>query len=193
VEVAVALVVGLLVFFFRATMGACSASSAASLWSSSFAAFISSAICFARSCLSFFAWFLPFLIGAVPTLPLGGGEFARDKEVEATEAMSDIRSLAGVPGRLIDVMLGCLDGILAATAAGKGGGTLEDEDTGGGVSALGVANTRMVLGCVGRFKGEPVEVAAGVPGLEVVDGVCAEARIFAGVSTLAEVVVVEAD
>lgn len=52
------------------------------------------------------------LTGAEPTLD-GGGEFALDIEVDVTEALSDIISLVGVPGRScldIDARLGCRDG-----------------------------------------------------------------------------------
>jgi hypothetical protein len=50
-----------------------------------------------------------FLTGAVPTLPpTGGGELALENDVEVTEAVSDIISL-GVPGRLTEAILACLD------------------------------------------------------------------------------------
>lgn len=41
--------------------------------------------------------------------PVGGGEFALENDVDVTEAVSDIKSLDGVPGGLMDAMLACLE------------------------------------------------------------------------------------
>ena len=55
-----------------------------------------------------------FLTGAEPTLP--GGEFARDIEVDVNDALSDILSSSGVPGRCIEVMLGRREACLLVVA-----------------------------------------------------------------------------
>jgi len=101
------MVVGFLVFFLRPIIGAC-ITSTSDLFSS---IAISSSICFFRSCRSFLACDLVFLrTGAVPTFPpIGGGELALEKVVDVTDAVSDIISLIGVPGRFIDAILACLD------------------------------------------------------------------------------------
>lgn len=78
---------------------------------------------------------------------LGGGELARDTEAEVTEKAST-RSLTGVPGGIVEVMLGRLEACLLAPAvaaaingiAGAGVGSA------GGVSARGVSVIRNVLG-----------------------------------------------
>ena len=68
---------------------------------------------------------------------------ARDTEVEVMEILSEIDtcSLEGVPGRFIDAMLGCREGIL--DVVGRVGVAV---GCGGGVSVLGVCTTRSVLG-----------------------------------------------
>jgi hypothetical protein len=95
---------------------------------------------------------------------MGGGELARDTEADViTEASSEINSLAGVPGWLIDAILACLDRSLSTV--GTCGNDADAANKAGGVSVLGVATTRNVLGAV-RLTGEPVEVAAGLAGSE---------------------------
>lgn len=93
----------------------------------------------------------------------GGGEFAREKEVEATEMLSEICSLEGVPGGFMEAMLGCLEGNLVATF-GKEGAALGIK---GGVSILGVgvATTRNVRGAV-FLSGESVD-AVGLTGRDM--------------------------
>jgi len=81
----------------------------------------------------------------MPTL-LGGGEFARDMDVEVIDALSDIRSPIGVAGRLIEARLGCLEGsLLAPTGLAAAGGRAEVGAV-DGVSAFGIGKTRIVLG-----------------------------------------------
>lgn len=126
VELAVAsIAVDFLVFFFRPIIGAWTGSSGTT-FSTVSSVFLLSSITLARACLSFFSWFFVVcLIGAPPTL-LGGGEFARDIDAEVIDALSDIRSPAGVGGRLIEARLGCLDGsLLAPTGLGAAGGRAE--------------------------------------------------------------------
>ena len=78
-------------------------------------------------------------MGADPTLlpPIGGGEFARDCEVEVIDTLSDMEtcSLDGVPGKFMDATLGLRDGNLLKAAAGG----VDIDCTAGGASALGVA------------------------------------------------------
>lgn len=60
---------------------------------------------------------------------------ARDSEVEVIEILSEMCSLDGVPGGLIEATLGCLEGSLFSKVVGRGG--VENGMT-GGVSTLGV-------------------------------------------------------
>jgi hypothetical protein len=74
------------------------------------------------------------LTGAEPTLD-GGGEFALDMEVDVIEALSDIISLVGVPGRScldIEARLGCRDG-------GNCGGKADVTELGVALPAAGVS------------------------------------------------------
>jgi hypothetical protein len=54
-------------------------------------------------------------MGAGPTADPRGGEFARDKDADVNDRLSDIISLAGVPGRLVEAK-DCRDGVFAGTA-----------------------------------------------------------------------------
>ncbi len=125
-------------------IGACTGSSTTTFAGASSVLEDSSA-CFARVCLSFFCWlFVTCLTGAEPTL-VGGGELARDIEVDATEALSDIFSLSGVPGGWIEEKLPrrdtCLLTAEQAVAAATDG---EAAAARGGVSGFGVGSARMV-------------------------------------------------
>ena len=71
-------------------------------------------------------------------LPIGGGELARDNEADVTEALSDVSSFAGVPGRLMEATLGCLEACRTAWGAITGTAEMEEAEIGGGVSVLGV-------------------------------------------------------
>lgn len=103
---------------------------------------------------------------------LGGGELARDTDAEVTEKAST-RSLIGVPGAIVEVMLGRLEACLLAPAVAAAINGIVGTCVGnaGGVSARGVSVIRKVLGCVVLLIGEPVEMvaAAGVPGRELID------------------------
>jgi len=108
---------------------------------------------------------------------VGGGELARDADVEVTENMSTL-SLMGVPGWVKEVILGRLDACLLAptTAEGTEGrtGTVDaGGGSAGGVSVLGVSVIRRVLGWVVLLIGDPVDTvaAAGVPGRELIEAV----------------------
>jgi hypothetical protein len=109
-------------------------------------------------------------MGADPTLltPGGGGELARDCEVEVIDTLSDMEtcSLDGVPGRFIDATLGLRDGSLPTNAVDG----VETDGTTGGASALGVAvcTTRNVLGAVLK-AGEGI-LAFGLAGTDGADG-----------------------
>jgi hypothetical protein len=123
-------------------------------------------------CRCFLASFLAFL------LVMGGGELARDADAEVTD-MNSTRSLIGVPGWFVEVILGRLDACLLAIAAAgvvTGVATVDEVGRGGGVSVRGVSVIRSVLGCVTLLIGEPVDIAAaaGVPGLELIVGVVTE-------------------
>jgi hypothetical protein len=157
--------VGFFAFFLRPMMGACTTSTSDLL---SGIITSSSSICFFRSCLSFLACDLVFfLTGAVPTLPAtGGGELALEKEVEVIEAVSEINSLAGVPGWLTEAMLACLDLSLPTVGIWGKEGT-DIADSGGGTSVFGVAMTRNVLGGAVRLIGDPVTAVAGLGGTEL--------------------------
>lgn len=85
------------------------------------------------------------LTGADPTLD-GGGELALDSDADVIEAVSDMISLVGVPGRSsldADARLGWREG-------GKTGGNIDVAEEGvahpGGASAFGVGTTRIVFG-----------------------------------------------
>lgn len=94
-------------FFLRLMIASWAGSSSAA---SPALAFSSSSKAFARSWRSFFSCdFVFVLTGAEPTLLVaGGGELARDTEVEVSDTLSDIEtcSLEGVPGMSIDPTLG---------------------------------------------------------------------------------------
>jgi len=132
-------------FFLRLVMASCTGSFFVG-WTLSSSRRISSSICLALSCRSFFCWFFVLVrAGADPTMLLkGGGELARENDVDVTETLSEICSLDGVPGGFIEAILGCLDGNLVVTfgmavaALGMGGGV--------SVVVVGVATTRNVLG-----------------------------------------------
>ena len=134
-------------------MGACSGCSTIAGTGASWALEASS-FNLARACLSFFCWlFDTCLTGADPILT-GGGVFAREMEAEVNDALSDILSLAGVPGTCTDARLplreACLfaaeDGPAAGAGAATGTLTLngEDDSTREGGSAMGVETTRSV-------------------------------------------------
>ena len=113
------LVLIFLAFFLRPMIGACTGSSTIDLTDSSSAFDFSAS--FARACLSRFCWaLLVCRTGAVPTLE-GGGELARDIEVDVKEALSEILSLIGVPGPWTDVKLGRREhGLLEIVATDSG-------------------------------------------------------------------------
>lgn len=85
-----------------------------------------------------------------------------------TDAVSDIISLIGVPGRFIDAILACLDRNLSTVEIWGNGGA-EAADKGGGISVFGVGTTRKVLGATVRLIGDPVAAAAGLAGTDVVE------------------------
>ena len=58
------------------------------------------------------------LTGADPTL-VGGGEFARDIDVEVKDALSETLSSAAEPGRCMEVMLGRREACLLVATEGK--------------------------------------------------------------------------
>ena len=106
-------------FFLRPMIGACTGSSTMGLTGSSSAFDFSAS--FARACLSLFCWALVVCrTGALPTL-VGGGELARDIEVDVKEALSEILSLIGVPGHWIFVKLGRREGGLVETVVADSG------------------------------------------------------------------------
>ncbi len=139
-----------LAFFFRPMIGACTGSSTTAFAGASSNLEDSSA-CFARDCLSFFCWlFVTCLTGADPTL-LRGGELGRDMEVDATEALSEIFSLSGVPGGWVEEKLPRRDTCLLAAepaVAAKTDG--EAPAARGGVTGFGVGSARRARGCFER-------------------------------------------
>lgn len=120
----------------------------------------------ALACRSFFCWFLVrCLAGAVPTLP-GGGELARDTDVEVIDTLSEIRSLTGVPGGFTEDRLPRRDGKFAEEFP-----SLEVALAWplGGVSFFEVGNTRIVR-VFPIFAPEVCEAAVtGVSGCEIAD------------------------
>lgn len=120
--------------------------------------------------------------GAVPTLPpIGGGELALEIDVDVTEALSEYKSLFGVPGRFTEAMLACLD-LSFSIADMWGTEGAEGVARGGGTSDLGVGMTRRVLGAVARFIGDPEVAVAGLEGTDV--GAVSVRIFFAWISTL---------
>ena len=115
--------------------------------------------------------------------PISGGEFAREIDVEVKDAVSDIKSLAGVPGWLTEAILACLERNFSTVGTwgrvGSGGNW-------GGLSVLGVATTRRVFAPIGFLIGEPVEVVAGLAGIEAGTVVGIVRVGFSGVSCLVE-------
>tara|TARA_R110002003_G_scaffold878_13_gene21761 strand:+ start:3681 stop:4454 length:774 start_codon:yes stop_codon:yes gene_type:complete len=106
-------------------------------------------------------------------------------DVDVTEAVSEIKSLTGVPGRLMDAMLACLD-LSLSTVEICGTVGVEPADNGGGTSVFGVGITRRVRGATVRLIGDPVTAAAGLAGTDVV-AVVGNPRIpFAWASTFCE-------
>lgn len=131
----------------------------------------------------------------LPAIDPGGGEFARDCEVDAIDILSST-ALDGVPGGLIDATLGRLDATFAGTegtaevaSLGVGGtagaGSLGVVTPAGGVSDFGVATTRKVFGAAFTAG----EATLGDSTLDVADD-CAAALACPGVSAcfFAEVV-----
>ena len=98
------------------------------------------------------------LTGADPTLP-GGGEFARESVVEAKDILSQNFSLAGVPGRSIEIILGRRDGCLLMV-----GGAIAGEA--GRVSAFGGGGTRLARTWFGRVVEGTDACEAAVAGVE---------------------------
>jgi hypothetical protein len=85
--------------------------------------------------------FLAFLF-----VMLGGGELARDTDAEVMEKAST-RSLIGVPGWFVEVILGRLEACLLAPAVAAAiKGTVGVAGRMGGVSARGVSVIRNVRG-----------------------------------------------
>ena len=97
------------------------------------------------------------LTGADPTL-LGGGELARDVEVDVMDTLSETISLTGVPRRE-----GCLSTVGEEATAATAGERMR------GLSNFGVGTTRIVRGWTVRGAGDPVRETAvlGVPGREI--------------------------
>lgn len=132
---------GLLLFFLvlRARIGATSSTVSLGVMMAAISASLSS--------FSFLLFLLVVSFLTCRLTMLGGGELARDTEAEVTEKAST-RSLTGVPGGIVEVMLGRLEACLLAPAvaaaingiAGAGVGSA------GGVSARGVSVIRNVLG-----------------------------------------------
>lgn len=110
---------------------------------------------------------------------------ARDKDVEVIEALSEMNSLTGVPGWLIDATLGCLDRILTTLAGIAAVAGADDALSAGGVSVLGVLVMRMICGPV-FFRGDPVVVLVGVPGRDVDSAVIDMVRGFLAAASAAE-------
>src|SRR5947207_2434295 len=86
-------------FFLRPMMGAISTSGSGTGWAAMTA--VSDLVACLR-CLR--CWLLVVLRTAADPTREGGGELVRDAEMDAetTDALSEITSLAGVPGRLED-------------------------------------------------------------------------------------------
>lgn len=176
------------VFFFLLTIASCCgsgcicfASSIAAGDASSLVFSSSSCRALARSCRSFFIWLFVFArTGAEPTFPPvtgpatededGGGELARDCDVDVIDRLSDMDtcSLDGVPGTFMDATLGLRDGIFPVSATGKGGLIVvgNAEGGGGGVSALGVGTILNVRGAV-LTSGEEDDAILGLSGFDV--------------------------
>ena len=147
-------------FFFLPMIGACIGSSALGGSSSTFEA---SSACFARACLSFFCWlFVTCLTGADPTL-LGGGEFARDNVIDARDMLSQNFSLAGVPGRSIEAILGCREACLLADV----GAIVGDP---GRVSAFDCGGTRVARAWFERVADEVDNCETAVAGVRGWEG-----------------------
>lgn len=103
---------------------------------------------------------------------LGGGELARDIEAEVYEMVSEILSLAGVSGRLREVMLGRRDACPLPCE-----GAVPGDD----ISGLDVPVNRMVLGWFLRMEdgADDCESAvAGVLGWEGLGGVIFDSTAF---------------
>lgn len=161
-------------FFFLAWIGSASGSA------SCFAAITSkSPLWFFRALL---VWLLVvFLTGAEPILD-GGGELARENEVDVMDALSEIASLVGVPGRSCldaDTRLACLD-------AGNVGAKVDVVDD--GVATLGAGVSDFLFGGIlkvlgFRAKGDctvvPVGVLAGAKGGYSEDDAASTAGLFA--------------
>lgn len=132
--------------------------------------------------------FVVDLTGAEPTLE-GGGELALDIEADVIEALSEITSLAGVPGRSsleADAKLGWREG-------GNVGGIIEVAEDGValpqvGVSVLGVGITLSVFG-VFRDIDDGRDTADGVLGGSGgnADGPAADVRGVSGTPDVFEV------
>ena len=90
---------------------------------------------------------------------------AREIDVDVIDAVSDTKSLAGVPGKLTDAILACLERSFS-TVGTCGCEAGEAADQGEETSAFGVATTRSVLAAVGFLTGEPVDIAAGLAGTQ---------------------------
>jgi hypothetical protein len=128
------------------------------------AAASASDLCFSNWRCFFCILFVVILTGAEPTLE-GGGVFALEIEADVTEALSEIASLVGVPGRSclgIEARLACL--------VGTDGGKTEVTDDGVALPAVGVSTlsaldgtSRNVLG-VFRVRGDCTAEADGVLG-----------------------------
>jgi len=152
-----------LLFVLRAKIGATSSVGSFGVIMAAISASLASLSFF--FCLLIFSFF-PFLF-----VITGGGELARDADADVIEKAST-RSLNGVPGWFMEVILGRLEACLLATAiSGTGGGVVAGRA--GGVSALGVSVIRKVRGWVVLLIGDPVDMvaAAGVPGCELIDEV----------------------
>ena len=104
------------------------------------AAASASDLCFSNWRCFFCMLLVVILTGAEPTLD-GGGELALEIEADVTEALSEIASLVGVPGRScleIEARLACL--------VGRGGGTTEVTDDGVGCPEVGVSTLSALEG-----------------------------------------------
>ena len=131
--------------------------------------------------------FVTVLTGAEP-IRLGGGELARDIEFEVTEALSEITSLVGVPGRsslVIDVRLGWRDGFVTG-----GNIVVTEEGVAPGVTTGVAGDSVFGVGAILRVLGVLcTTVDGGAAGFSGGNSDADEATVFLGrLSGVAEIV-----
>ena len=101
---------------------------------------------------------------------MGGGELARDIDVEVSEALSEILSLIGVPGACTDARLGRRESGLLVTAD-EGSVTLGEDDAGFAIGSAWVDGaTRMVRG-FGRLVVDTADCGVALVGVLGWDGI----------------------